>query len=232
MGVVYSVKSSSVFTQGKVIATVDDSGLVTFKNTGTVTIVVSPDTEGFINNLLKLVNYIYKLDHTGTIDTKKLADILIKYLGIDIDRNVLAALLDACFAIKDIVGDSADAIQLTATAVKIIANILLKLKYNDTITFNVVDGVPCTDFNITGPDTVQEGAQIQMAITDAKPVAADVSDITWSSSDESVAYVDPKTGIITGRDAGGNMGTIANSQKCTITATSAPIRWCEPKSLP
>ena len=231
MGVVYSVKSSSVFTQGKVVATVDDSGLVTFKNTGTVTIVVSPDTEGFINNLLKLVNYIYKLDHTGTIDTKKLADILIKYLGIDMDRNVLAALLDACFAIKDIVGDSADAIQLTATAVKIIANILLKLKYNDTITFNVVDGVPCTDFNITGPDTVQEGAQIQMAITDAKPVAADVSDITWSSSDESVAYVDPKTGIITGRDAGGNMGTIANSQKCTITATSAANQVVRTKEL-
>lgn len=231
MGVVYSVKSSSVFTQGKVIATVDDSGLVTFKNTGTVTIVVSPDTEGFINNLLKLVNYIYKLDHTGTIDTKKLADILIKYLGIDIDRNVLAALLDACFAIKDIVGDSADAIQLTATAVKIIANILLKLKYNDTITFNVVDGVPCTDFNITGPDTVQEGAQIQMAITDTKPVAADVSDITWSSSDESVAYVDPKTGIITGRDAGGNMGTVANSQKCTITATSAANQVVRTKEL-
>ena len=231
MGVVYSVKSSSVFTQGKVIATVDDSGLVTFKNTGTVTIVVSPDTEGFINNLLKLVNYIYKLDHTGTIDTKKLADILIKYLGIDIDRNVLAALLDACFAIKDIVGDSADAIQLTATAVKIIANILLKLKYNDTITFTVVDGVPCTDFNITGPDTVQEGAQIQMAIADAKPVAADVSDITWSSSDESVAYVDPQTGIITGRDAGGNMGTIANSQKCTITATSAANQVVRTKEL-
>lgn len=231
MGVVYSVKSSSVFTQGKVIATVDDSGLVTFKNTGTVTIVVSPDTEGFINNLLKLVNYIYKLDHTGTIDTKKLADILIKYLGIDIDRNVLAALLDACFAIKDIVGDSADAVQLTATAVKIIANILLKLKYNDTITFNVVDGVPCTDFNITGPDTVQEGAQIQMAITDAKPAAADVSDITWSSSDESVAYVDPKTGIITGRDAGGNMGTVANSQKCTITATSAANQVVRTKEL-
>lgn len=231
MGVVYSVKSSSVFTQGKVIATVDDSGLVTFKNTGKVTIVVSPDTEGFINNLLKLVNYIYKLDHTGTIDTKKLADILIKYLGIDIDRNVLAALLDACFAIKDIVGDSADAIQLTATAVKIIANILLKLKYNDTITFTVVDGVPCTDFNITGPDTVQEGAQIQMAITDAKPVAADVSDITWSSSDESVAYVDPKTGIITGRDAGGNMGTVANSKKCTITATSAANQVVRTKEL-
>lgn len=231
MGVVYSVKSSSVFTQGKAIATVDDSGLVTFKNTGKVTIIVSPDTEGFINNLLKLVNYIYKLDHTGTIDTKKLADILIKYLGIDIDRNVLAALLDACFAIKDIVGDSADAVQLTATAVKIIANILLKLKYNDTITFNVVDGVPCTDFTITGPDTVQEGAQIQMAITDAKPQAADVSDITWSSSDESVAYVDPQTGIITGRDAGGNMGTTLNSKKCVITAVSKANQVVKTKEL-
>ena len=91
--------------------------------------------------------------------------------------------------------------------------------------------MPCTDFNITGPDTVQEGAQIQMAITDAKPVAADVSDITWSSSDESVAYVDPKTGIITGRDAGGNMGTVANSQKCTITATSAANQVVRTKEL-
>ena len=231
MGVVYSVKSSSIFTQGKVIATVDDSGLVTFKNTGKVTIVVSPDSEGFINNLLKLVNYIYQLDHTGTIDTKKVADILIKYVGIDMDRNVLAAILDACFAIKDIVGDSADAVQLTATAVKIISNILLKLKYNDTITFTVVDGVPCTDFNITGPDTVQEGAQIQMAITDAKPTAADTSDITWSSSDESVAYVDPRTGIITGRDAGGTVGTALNSQKCTITAVSAANQVVKTKEI-
>lgn len=231
MGVVYSVKSSSVFSQGKVVATVDDSGLVTFKNTGTVTIIVSPDTEGFINNLLKMVNYIYQLDNTGTIDTKKVADILIKYLGIDMDRNVLAALLDACFAIKDIVGDSADAVQLTATAVKIIANILLKLKYNDTITFTVIDGVPCEDFNITGPDTVQEGAQIQMAITDAKPVAADTSDITWSSSDESVAYVDPQTGIITGRDAGGSLGTALNSQKCTITAVSAANQVVKTKEI-
>lgn len=219
MGVVYSVKSSSIFTQGNVVATVDDSGLVTFKNTGTVTIVVSPDTEGFIENLLKFVNYIYALDSTDTLDTKKIADILIKYVGIDMDRNVLAAILDVCFAVKDIVGDTADPVQLTATAVTIIANIVMQFVYNDTITFTVVEGVPCTDFTIEGPDSVEEGTQIQLAITDAKPVAADTSDITWKSSDESVAYVDPKTGIVTGRDAGGSLGAL--SQKtAVITATS------------
>ncbi len=220
MGVVYSVKSSSIFTQGNVVATVDDSGLVTFKNTGTVTIIVSPDTKGFVDNLLKFVNYIYELDNTGTIDTGKVADILIKYVGIDMDRNVLAAILDVCFAVKDIVGDTADPIQLTATAATIIANIVMQFVYNDKITFTVVDGVPCTDFTIEGPDTVEEGTQIQLGITDAKPVAADTSDITWSSSDESVAYVDPKTGIVTGRDAGGSLGSL--SQKtAVITATSA-----------
>lgn len=37
------------------------AALVTFKNTGEVTIVVSPDTDGFIQNLLKYINYIYEL---------------------------------------------------------------------------------------------------------------------------------------------------------------------------
>lgn len=220
MGVVYSVKSSSIFTQGNVVATVDDSGLVTFKNTGTVTIVVSPDTEGFINNLLKYVNWIYETGATGTLDTKQIADILIKYVGIDMDRNVLAALLDAIFVIKDIAGDTANPVQITATAVQIVSNIILKFIYNDSITFNVVEGVPCTDFNISGATSVQEGAQIQLSIVDAKPTAADVSDITWSSSDESIAYVDPKTGVITGRDAGGSLGSLSE-QSVVITATSA-----------
>ena len=126
MGVIYSVKNTSIFSSGKVIATVDDSGLVTFKNTGEVTIVVSPDTDGFIQNLLKYINYIYELGDTSTIDTSQIADILIKYVGLDINRTVLTAILDACFAISDIVGDTADPVQLTATAVKVIANIILQ----------------------------------------------------------------------------------------------------------
>ncbi len=219
-GVVYSVKSSSVFDQGKVVATVNDSGLVTFKNTGKVTIMVSPDTEQVIQGILKLVNYFYQLDNTGTINTDKIAGILIDYVGIDMNRTVLAAILDVCFAIKDIAQDAADPVQLTATAVEILGNLILQFVYNDTITFDVVEAKPLTDFRIEGPEKVQEGAQIQLTVTDIQPEIGDTSDITWESSDTNVASVDPKTGIVTGRDAGGSLGNLS-SQKCIIYATSA-----------
>lgn len=217
---IYSVKSTSIFEQGKVVATVNDSGLVTFKNTGTVTIIVSPDTQEIIQSILELVNHFYALDNTGTLDTDQIAGILIDYVGIDMNRTVLAGILDVCFAISDIVGDTADPVQLTATAIEIISNLVLQFVYNDTITFTVVDGQPLTDFSIDGATTVKEGSQIQMSIVDVKPSAGDTSDITWTSSDPSIASVDPKTGVITGRDAGGSLGSIS-TQQCTITATSA-----------
>lgn len=229
-GVVYSVKSSSIFDKGKVIATVDDSGLVTFKNTGTVTIMVSPDSKQVIDAILEVVNKIYALDKTGTIDTSKVADILIKYIGIDINRNVLKAILDVCFAIKDIAGDVADPVQLTATAIEILSNIILQFVYNDTITFNVVESQPITDFSISGANTVTEGSQIQLSITDVQPEVGDTSDITWTSSDPSIASVDPVTGTITGRDAGGSLGAFSK-QTCTIYATSAANNITKPYTI-
>ena len=78
---------------------------------------------------------------------------------------MLAAILDACFAIKDIVGDTADPVQLTATAIKLISNLVLQFVYNDSITFEVVDSKPLESFDIDGANTVQEGSQIQLAIT-------------------------------------------------------------------
>lgn len=219
-GTVYSVKSSSIFSSGKVVATVTDSGLVTFKNTGTVTILVSPDSEQVIEALLKFVNYFYTLDNTGTLDTDEIAKILIEYMGLDINRTVLAALLDAAFAIYDIAQDTADPVQLTASAVEILANIILQMAYNDSITFNVVDAQPLTDFDIEGNTTVKEGSQLKLSITNVKPDAGDTSDITWTSSDPNIASVDPKTGVITGLDAGGSLGNLS-TQTCLITATSA-----------
>ena len=61
---------------------------------------------------------------------------------------------------------------------------------------------------------------MQMNITNVQPAEGDRSDITWSSSDPTIASVDPKTGVITGLDAGGSLGNLS-SQTCTITATSA-----------
>lgn len=217
---VYSVKSSSIFDQGKVVATVTDGGLVTFKNTGTVTIMASPDTEEIIQNFLELVNYFYKLENTGTLNTDQIAKILIEYVGLDINRNVLAALLDVCFAIKDIAGDAADPVQLTATAVEIISNLVLQFVYNDSITFTVVEAQPIENFDIEGPTSVREGSQIQLEITNLVPTTGNTNDITWHSSDPSVASVDEKTGIVTGRDAGGSLGNLSSKQ-CTIYAVSA-----------
>lgn len=218
-GVVYSVKSSSIFTQGKVIATVTDSGLVSFKNTGTVTILVSPDSEEVIEAILKLVNYVYALDNTGTLDTGEVADALIKYMGLDMNRTVLAGLLDAAFAIKDIAGDAADPVQLTATAVEIIANIILQMAYNDSITFNVVDAQPVTNFNIDGVTTVREGSEIQLSIIDVQPEAGDLTGMVWTSSKPEVASVDPDTGVIKGLDANGSLGQLS-SATTEITATA------------
>lgn len=218
-GTVYSVKSSSIASQGKVVATVDDSGLVKFKNIGTATIMVSPDSDDVIQGLLKFINYFYKLQHTGTIDSKKAADIIIKYIGLDINRNVLAAILDACFAISDIVGDAADPVQLTATAVKLIANLCLQFVYNDTIDFTVVKSKPIEKFEIDGLKTVKEGQQIQLSPTNVVPTVGDISDIVWTSEDPSIACVDKETGVVTGLDAGGSLGSLS-SKTVKIHATS------------
>lgn len=218
-GTVYSVKSSSIFTQGRVVATVDDSGLVSFKNTGTATIMASPDSEDVVNAILKFINYFYTLENTGTLDTQKAADILIKYIGIDINRNVLAGILDAAFAISKIAGDTADPVQLTATAVELIANIALQFAYNDTITFTVVDAQPIEKFEIGGVTTVKEGSKIQLVPENIEPTTGDVSDIVWSSSNPNIAMIDEKTGVITGLDAGGSLGALS-SQTVEITAVS------------
>src|SRR5699024_4358439 len=105
-------------------------------------------------------------------------------------------------------------------AVKIIANIIYQVTTNDSITFTVVDGVRVTDIEITGANTVREGTEIQLTIENVQREAADTSDITWTSSDPSIASVDPVTGIITGRDAGGSLGQYSQ-QTVQITATSA-----------
>lgn len=248
MGVIYSVKNSSIFSSGKAVATVDSSGLVTFKNTGTVTIMVSPDTEGFIDNLLKYINLIVgdMPDANGKVDCGKIADVLIKYVGLDINRTVLIGILEACFVIVDIAGDTTNPVRLTKTAAKVLANIIYQFTTNDSITFTVVDGVPITDFEITGTDPtekfettnengekteifatpVKEGDFFALGIGNVKPEAADTSDIVWTSSDPATASVDPKTGVVTGRDVGtteliqGIKTPKLRSDPVLITATS------------
>lgn len=217
-GVVYSVKSTSIFSTGRSVATVTDGGLVTFRNTGTATILVSPDSEQVIQKILEMVNYFYKLENTGTLNTDKIAEVLIKYMGIDINRAVLAGILDAAFAIYKIAGDAADPVQLTATAVEILANIILQMAYNDSITFNVVEATPIESFELGGMMTVKEGTQTQLTIENMQPSTGDKTDLVWTSSNPAIASVD-ENGIVTGLDAGGSLGQLS-TQTAEITCTS------------
>jgi len=218
-GVQYSVKASSIFTSGKVVATVTDGGLVTFKKTGTVTILASPDSEDVINGLLKFINYFYTLENTGTLNTDDIAQIMIEYMGLDINRAVLAGMLDVVMGAVKIYQGTADPVQLTATVVEIVANIILQMRYNDSITFTVVEAEPIESFDIVGSKTVKEGSQIQLELDNVQPSTGDKSDVVWTSSDPTVARVDEKTGIITGLDAGGPYGQLS-TKDVQITATS------------
>lgn len=219
-GTVYSVKSSSIFSKGKSVATVNDSGLVKFKNPGTATIQVSPDSEQVIAQLMKFINYFYDLNASGSINSDKMAQILIDYIGLDINREALRAILDTVLAIIDAAQGATNPAQLVATAAEILANVVLQMVYNDSITFNVVESQPITSFNLSGNTTVKEGTQIQLEVVDVVPDMGDKSDITWKSSKPEVASVDEKTGVITGLDAGGSYGELS-SQTCEIIATSA-----------
>lgn len=226
MGVVYTVKETNIFNSGKAIATVDGSGLVTFKNTGTVTIMVSPDTDGFINNLLKYINMIYASQGAidGVVDNKQVADILIKVLGLDINRTVLIGILDV---LSFVVNDAGDPVKWAATAVKVLANFILQFTTNDTITFTVVDEIPVESFEVTGTTAVSEGSDTHLAITNVQPAGANAGSITWSIEDPAVAAIE-QDGTVHGRDAGGGLlttaattatATISNGMKRSVTIT-------------
>ena len=144
---------------------------------------------------------------------------MIEYMGLDINRAVLAGMLDVAFGVAKVAQGTADPVQLTATAVEIVANIILQMRYNDSITFTVVDSEPIESFDIEGVKTVKEGSQIQLQLTNVQPSTGNMSDVVWSSSDPTIASVDEKTGVITGLDAGGPYGQLS-SKEVQITATS------------
>ncbi len=88
--------------------------------------------------------------------------------------------------------------------------------FSDTITFTVKEqaDLPVEDFTVTGASSVTEGESIQLSISDVTPAGAYKGDLSWSSSDESVAVVDA-TGLVTGLDGGSGL---TYSKSVVITA--------------
>lgn len=94
--------------------------------------------------------------------------------------------------------------------------------FTDTVTFTVVEQseLPVEDFSITGNLKVDEGATSQLAITGLTPAGAYTGDLTWTSSDPTVAVVD-QDGVVTGLDGGSGLTTY--SRTTTITATAGGV---------
>ena len=229
-GVEYSIKSNSVFGGGAEIATVDENGLVTFNEAGTVTVTASPDSEDVLEGVKKLLIYVDKLlEENEDMDTEKVAAVLVDYLGINVSKSVVKGALDVIIAVRKRTGSMEDALNNSSGTLQTIANYALQFAYNDTVTFTVVDPVPLEDFEIDGLSSVQEGSQIQLYVSDVTPDIGDKSEVEWTSSDESIAYVDKESGIITARDSGGSSSL--SSKEVVITATSIENKISKSKTI-
>ncbi len=229
-GVEYSIKSNSVFNSGSEIASVDENGLVSFYGVGTVTVTASPDSADVFEGVKKMLIFIDKLlEENEDMDTAQVADILVDYLGLNVNKTVLKGILDVTLAISKNNGNLEEYFNNSNGTLQTVVNYALQFAYKDTITFNVIEPVPLEDFEIEGLSKVQEGSQIQLTLTDIKPSTGDKNDIIWSSSDDSIASVDEKTGIVTGRDSGGSFST--SSKEVTITATSIENKISKSKTI-
>ena len=229
-GVEYSIKSNSVYSGGSDIASVDENGLVTFNAPGTVTVTASPDSEDVLEGVKKLLIYVDRLlEENEDMDTEKVADVLVDYLGINISKSVVKGALDVLIAVRKRTGSMEEALNNSNGTLQSIANYALQFAYNDTVTFTVVEPVPLEDFEIDGLSSVQEGSQIQLYVSEVTPDIGDKNDVEWFSSNESVAYVDKETGIVTARDSGGSYNT--SSQQVTITAISKENKISKSKTI-
>ena len=218
-GVEYSIKSNSVYNSGSDIATVDENGLVTFNDVGTVTVQASPDSADVLEGVKKLLIYVDNLlENSEDMDTEKVADLLVDYLGMNVSKSVIKGALDVAIAIRKRTGSMEEMFNNSNGTLQTIANYALQFAYKDTVTFTVVNPVPLEDFEIDGLSSVQEGSQIQLYVSEVTPDIGDKNDVEWSSSDDNIATVDKDTGIITARDSGGS--STSSSKEVVITATS------------
>lgn len=93
--------------------------------------------------------------------------------------------------------------------------------FSDTITFTIVEQseLPVEDFDITGPTSVGEGDTVQLSVDNVFPAGAYKGDLTWESSDNTVAVVDGN-GVVTGLNGGDGL---TYSQNVIITANLGGI---------
>lgn len=192
------------------VATVDDDGTMHFLKTGTVTLIASPDVNGFMDNLRRMFKYAEQIGEK--IDGDLIADILVDGLGVKIDKKIIAGFFNA---LGDLSGlGTSEGADLTMKVIAQISNWLLTVTTNDTVTIKVVDQLEVESFEIAGKvkNLSAFGGTSQLSLTNVVPAGCALKNIQWESSNTDVVKID-QNGLLTIR-SGGNWG-----RDFTITAT-------------
>ena len=207
MGVNWTIK------KGKEFATLSDTGLATFTAPGEVTLMASPDVQGFMDNVLKYADLVGDDPETiaGTV-----ANLLGK-LGIPISTTIMKY---ALWGLLVLVGTD-NVVQWSSGAISTVANYLLQLGTNDTVTVKIVQNLPVTSFTIAGNTTVQEGSTQQLAVTNLVPKGATDQGIEWTVANTDYAGIGKSNGLLIGRDAGSSGGTRATTVTAVLDGVSA-----------
>lgn len=200
MGVNWTIK------KGKEFATLTETGLATFTAPGEVTLMASPDVQGFMDNVLKYADLVGDDPEqiAGTV-----ANLLGK-LGIPISTTIMKY---ALWGLLALVG-TGNVVKWSSGAISTVGNYLLQLGTNDTVVVKIVQNIPVTSFTIAGTTTVQEGSTQQLAITNLVPKGATDQGIVWTVANTDYAGIGKNNGLLIGRDAGSAGGTRAT----TVTA--------------
>ena len=154
-----------------------------------------------------------QVENGATIELTEFDVVQLVFKYLPADKPVLEG-VDVASGNDYVVAVDGDALTITAVAVGqtylVVSSIYADIEYS----FNI----NVTEFHFV-PESITVSCDAKLEVNEEGLVSAVVAperasqEVTWSSSDENIAVVDPATGVVTGKAIG----------KVTITATSTEV---------